>query len=42
MSRVAPEAQLNQENLYRMLSNKGDPKLTSLGCVLHVLGSVQF
>jgi len=38
MSAVAREAQLNRENLYRMLSNKGNPKLTSLRSVLHVLG----
>jgi probable addiction module antidote protein len=38
MSALAREAQLNRENLYRMLSNKGNPKLTSLRSVLHVLG----
>ncbi len=38
MSSVARQAQLNRENIYRMLSNKGNPKLTSLRSVLHVLG----
>jgi probable addiction module antidote protein len=38
MSALALEAQLNRENLYRMLSDKGNPKLTSLRSVLHVLG----
>ena len=38
MSALAREAQLNRENLYRMLSSKGNPKLTSLRSVLHVLG----
>jgi probable addiction module antidote protein len=38
MSAVAREAQLNRENLYRMLSPKGNPKLTSLRSVLNVLG----
>ena len=38
MSALAREAQLNRENLYRMLSTRGNPKLTSLRSVLHVLG----
>lgn len=38
ISAVAEEAELNRENLYRMLSEKGNPKLTSLRSVLHVLG----
>ena len=38
MSALAREAQLNRENLYRMLSTKGNPKLTSLRSVLNVLG----
>lgn len=35
---LADETNLNRENLYRMLSKKGNPKLTSLRSVLHVLG----
>jgi probable addiction module antidote protein len=38
MATLAEEAQLNRENLYRMLSKKGNPKLTSLRSVLNVLG----
>ena len=38
ISAVAQESQLNRENLYRMLSEKGNPKLTSLRSILHVLG----
>lgn len=38
MSALAREAELNRENLYRMLSSKGNPKLTSLRSILHVLG----
>lgn len=38
MTSLADEANLNRENLYRMLSKKGNPKLTSLRSVLHVLG----
>jgi probable addiction module antidote protein len=35
---LAEEADLNRENLYRMLSKKGNPKLTSIKSVLNVLG----
>lgn len=38
ISSLAEKAQLNRENLYRMLSKKGNPKLTSLRSVLNVLG----
>jgi len=38
MSSLAKEAQLNRENLYRMFSEKGNPKLTSLRSTLHVIG----
>jgi probable addiction module antidote protein len=38
MADVAKEANLNRENLYRMLSLKGNPKLTSIIPVLNVLG----
>lgn len=35
---LAKKADLNRENLYRMLSKKGNPKLTSVMSVLHALG----
>lgn len=35
---LSQKTQLNRENLYRMFSKKGNPKLTSLRSVLHVLG----
>lgn len=38
MSALAQQAALNRENLYRIFSNKGNPKLTSLRSILHVLG----
>lgn len=38
MAEVAKEAQLNRENLYRMLSLKGNPKLTSIIPLLNALG----
>jgi len=45
MSTVAKKTKLNRENLYRMLSEKGNPKLTSIVPVLNALGlhlSVQY
>jgi probable addiction module antidote protein len=38
MSALAQQAELNRENLYRIFSQKGNPKLTSLRSILHVLG----
>ena len=38
ISKVARESNLNRENLYRILSSKGNPKLTSLNAVLHSMG----
>lgn len=38
MSRLAQEAQLNRENLYRMLSDQGNPQLASLTALLQSLG----
>lgn len=38
MSAIAREAQLSRQNLYGILSDKGNPKLTSVRSVLHVLG----
>jgi len=35
---VAEKANLNRENLYRMLSKKGNPRISSLMAVLDVLG----
>lgn len=37
-SGLSKKTQLNRENLYRMFSKKGNPKLTNLRLVLHVLG----
>lgn len=38
MTTLARESQLNRENLYRMFSQKGNPRLVSIRSVLHVLG----
>src|SRR2546426_12771142 len=38
ISRVAAEADLNRESLYRMLSEDGNPRLSSLDALLHTLG----
>jgi probable addiction module antidote protein len=38
ISRVAAEADLNRESLYRMLSEEGNPRLSSLDALLHALG----
>lgn len=38
MARVASEARVNRENLYRMLSDDGNPRLSSLHAVLNALG----
>lgn len=35
---VAQEANLSRQNLYRILSKEGNPKLTSVRSLLHVLG----
>ena len=37
ISSLARETRLNRENLYRMLSTKGNPKLTSIKSVLNAL-----
>jgi probable addiction module antidote protein len=43
VAQVAQEADINRENLYRMLSKQGNPRLTSLRPVLGILGiGVQF
>ena len=38
VTEVAEAAKLNRENLYRMLSNRGNPELRSLDALLHALG----
>lgn len=38
MTSLAREADLNRENLYRILSKKGSPKLTSIKSVLNAMG----
>jgi len=35
---IAKEAKVNRENLYRTLSKEGNPRLSTLGAVLDVLG----
>ncbi len=38
MTEVAQRANLSRENLYRILSNKGNPKLTSIKALLNAAG----
>ncbi len=38
ISQIARETNLNRENLYKILSTKGNPKLKSLSSVLHSVG----
>ena len=38
MKQLAEGAQLNRESMYRMLSDRGNPQLSSLTAVLHQLG----
>ncbi len=38
ISEIARETRLNRENLYRILSTKGNPNLKSLNAVLHSVG----
>ena len=38
MSQLAEEADVNRENLYRALSEDGNPRLSTLGSVLDALG----
>jgi probable addiction module antidote protein len=37
IAKVARGAKLNRENLYRILSEKGNPRLSSLTAILHAL-----
>ncbi len=38
ITHLSEETSLNKQNLYRMLSKKGNPRLTSLKTVLHAIG----
>ena len=38
LARLAREAELNRENMYRILSEKGNPQLSSLTALLDSLG----
>ncbi len=38
ISHVAAKSNLNRESLYRMLSQEGNPRLSSLDALLHTLG----
>ena len=38
INEIARETKLNRENLYRILSTQGNPKLKSLSSVLHSVG----
>ncbi len=38
LARVARDTSLNRENMYRILSEKGNPQLSSLKALLHSLG----
>lgn len=38
MTRLSEATKLNRENLYKMLSEKGNPELHSLETLLHALG----
>jgi probable addiction module antidote protein len=38
LAKISRMAKLNRENLYRMLSKRGNPKLLGLGSLLDVMG----
>lgn len=38
MSAIAEKAHLNRENLYRMLSKRGNPEIKSIFNLLHAIG----
>jgi len=38
ISRVAEEAELNRENLYRILKASSDPRFSSISALVHALG----
>ena len=38
IAKIAEQANLNRQNLYKALSEEGNPRLKTLGAVLHGLG----
>jgi probable addiction module antidote protein len=38
ISKLAKTTHLNRQNLYRALSNRGNPRLETIGTILHGLG----
>ena len=38
MTQLSRKANLNRESMYRMLSSKGNPRLSSLACILESAG----
>ncbi len=38
VGRLAKTSKLNRESLYRLLSKKGNPRLSSLNTIINVLG----
>lgn len=38
VGKLAEVASLNRENMYRMLSEEGNPRIDSLNAILHALG----
>jgi probable addiction module antidote protein len=38
VAQLAEKAKLNRERLYKILSERGNPELKSLGALLHALG----
>jgi len=38
LAKVADTAELNRENLYRMLSESGNPRISSLNAILQAFG----
>jgi probable addiction module antidote protein len=38
LTQLASAAKVNRENLYRMLSEEGNPRLSSLGAIMEALG----
>ena len=38
LTKLAERADLNRSNLYKVLSEEGNPRLKTLGAVLHELG----
>lgn len=38
VSHLAERTKLNRQNLYRVLSSRGNPRLATLGQVIHALG----